>query len=237
MSQPEQFGNDGEPCAACGAPLAGDQRYCLNCGERRGEPKVDYLRYLVPGGPVAAAAGPAEAEPVAPVAGAPAPTTRSGRDYTPLAAAGGVAILGLMLLVGVLIGRGNEDQQQVAATPQVVTVSSAGTATDTDKSAPAGNAAAGAAQDNSGGGNPGADANGKDGGGKSDLTSGGGGAGEDTANPVQASTEDLQALENASGDNYAEQSANLPDTIATPGEPPPVDNEAPGGGSSATTIK
>ncbi len=32
----------GEPCEECGAPLAADQRYCLNCGQRRGEPRVDY---------------------------------------------------------------------------------------------------------------------------------------------------------------------------------------------------
>src|ERR1700746_3812420 len=26
-------------CANCGAPLASDQRYCVNCGERRGKPR------------------------------------------------------------------------------------------------------------------------------------------------------------------------------------------------------
>ena len=30
------LGEGGEPCATCGAPLAADQRYCLNCGQRRG---------------------------------------------------------------------------------------------------------------------------------------------------------------------------------------------------------
>ena len=31
--------------------------------------------------------------------------------------------------------------------------------------------------------------------------------------------------------------AKLPDEIATPGEPPPTDNVAPGGGSGGTTIE
>ena len=35
-------GQPGEPCEECGAPLAADQRYCLNCGRRRGGPRVDY---------------------------------------------------------------------------------------------------------------------------------------------------------------------------------------------------
>jgi phosphatidylinositol-3-phosphatase len=45
MSSPDlhaaQLGTPGEPCAECGAPLAGDQRYCLNCGARRGARRLD----------------------------------------------------------------------------------------------------------------------------------------------------------------------------------------------------
>lgn len=235
MSQIDQLGRHGEPCPSCGSPLAADQRYCLNCGRRRAGPKVDYLRYLVPAAPAIAAA-PAEA---APASAEPATPSRRQRDYTPLAAAGGIAVLGLMLLVGVLIGRGNDDGQQVAATPQVVTVgeTTAGSSSDSGKATTADTTGGGggdttkkATGDKSSGGG------GSGGSGKSDLTSKGGGGGE-SSSPVQASTEDLQALENASPGDYAEQSANLPDTIATPGEAPPVDNEAPGAGSSATTIK
>ena len=35
-----------ERCTGCGNPLALDQRYCLNCGKRRGGPRVDYDKYL-----------------------------------------------------------------------------------------------------------------------------------------------------------------------------------------------
>ena len=39
------LGPPGEPCAACGNPLAADQRYCLSCGERRGPPRLDPLAH------------------------------------------------------------------------------------------------------------------------------------------------------------------------------------------------
>ena len=34
------LGEHGEPCARCGAPLAHDQRYCLNCGQRRADARL-----------------------------------------------------------------------------------------------------------------------------------------------------------------------------------------------------
>ena len=40
------LGEPGELCAGCGVALASDQRYCLNCGWRRGEARVDYERRL-----------------------------------------------------------------------------------------------------------------------------------------------------------------------------------------------
>src|SRR5688572_22427982 len=73
------------PCANCGAPLAPDQRYCLSCGARRGDPRV-----------------PAEAATVEAVAAEPAARPA---DVSPLAAVIGIALLGGMLLIGVLIGR------------------------------------------------------------------------------------------------------------------------------------
>ena len=39
------LGPPGQPCAACGEPLAADQRYCLSCGERRGPPRLDPLAH------------------------------------------------------------------------------------------------------------------------------------------------------------------------------------------------
>ena len=42
------LGGDGDPCAGCGAALASDQRYCLECGRARAAPRVDYRTLLRP---------------------------------------------------------------------------------------------------------------------------------------------------------------------------------------------
>jgi hypothetical protein len=46
------------PCRTCGSPLAADQRYCLECGERHGPPRLDW-KAMATGH---AAAGPLAAE-------------------------------------------------------------------------------------------------------------------------------------------------------------------------------
>jgi hypothetical protein len=57
------LGPPGQPCAACGEPLAADQRYCLSCGERRGPPRLDPLTHAraTPGDKAAGADAPAPA--------------------------------------------------------------------------------------------------------------------------------------------------------------------------------
>ncbi len=203
----------GEPCEECGAPLAADQRYCLNCGRRRGAPRVDYRHYM-------AAAGSATGEGTAQTAGADAPQPaspsepeKSQRDYAPLAAVGGIAVLGLMLLVGVLIGKGNDSGTTSA--PSVIRVPAA--------TGGEGSEAAAASKDSAGkglglgGSSKKAKGNGK---------SGGGGTGD----AVKASQGDLEELGNTSGEDYVKQSENLPNKIATPGKPPPIDKSKPPGG-------
>jgi hypothetical protein len=104
-----------ETCATCGAPLAADQRYCLSCGTRRGEPRV-----ALPADPA-----PAAVERVQTVE--PAAPARSS-DVSPLAAVIGIALLGGMLLIGVLIGRnGGDDSSQ----SPIVQVSGPGGSTTT----------------------------------------------------------------------------------------------------------
>lgn len=111
----------GEQCTHCGAPLAADQRYCLNCGTRRAERRV----------PVGAIGAPA-ALPLPPGGGGipvrtvvePMPTTQR------LGGAWGVAALLLVALgVGVIIGSLGDDDAPVAAAPPVVTVASGTTGT------------------------------------------------------------------------------------------------------------
>jgi hypothetical protein len=47
VSIPPVSARDGEPCPNCRAPLAGDQRYCLQCGRRRGDAPGTSLEALV----------------------------------------------------------------------------------------------------------------------------------------------------------------------------------------------
>jgi hypothetical protein len=99
------LGEPGEPCARCGAPLAADQRYCLECGARRGP-----LPFSPP--------------PPAPVPEAPEPASEPRSEpITPSMAAIGVGLAVLFLGVGVLVGKaGNDGGSDVASKPTVVTV-------------------------------------------------------------------------------------------------------------------
>jgi hypothetical protein len=101
-----------EQCSACGAPMASDQRYCLQCGERNGPARVPALD-----------------------------TARQRTDETPFprsshrprasvntALIAGVGTLLLALGVGVLIGRSSNNSTAKAPPPQVVTVAGGGSA-------------------------------------------------------------------------------------------------------------
>lgn len=197
-------------CRSCGVPLAEDQRYCLNCGERRGEPRIDFRQYEAP------APQPQEADP-------PPSEEKPGRDYTPLAAVGGIAVLGIMLLIGVLIGKG--DSGGTATTPAPVVLQG-------------GEANTGKTASGEGGGEAKArskQAKSKGGGGKSDGAVKGGST--STGNAPVASDDALEQLQEGTPEEKAERSANLPDEVATGGAPPPEDNKAAGGGSKGTAIE
>lgn len=207
----------GEPCRECGAPLAADQRYCLNCGRRSGGPRVDYRHYMA----AAAAGGPgqgggATGEPVP-----PPDETEAGdrqkpeRDYAPFAAVGGIAVLGLMLLVGVLIGKGGNDTAQAPA-PIVVHGGGEAESTSGEAEGASSEAKVGKAKGKSSASSKG-----------SSLAGGGSGKEEE---PVEASSEALESLQSESGGSYEEQSKKLPNKIATPGKPPPIDKSKPAGG-------
>lgn len=213
-------------CPSCGAALAEDQRYCLNCGQRQGEARVDFRRHLEPKAlatkePAESTNGAGSPTVIAPIATEPQPG-RPQRDYAPLAAAGGIAVLGVMLLIGVLIGRGTGGNES-SGTPQVVTVPAA------ESSA---NGAAG--QGSAGGGTGGK----KGSAGKSGQNKNAAAGGKtDTGNAPVASDETLEALQEKTGEDYAKESAKLPDEIATPGEAPAEDGKAPGGGSGGVTLE
>jgi hypothetical protein len=119
-------------CASCGAPLAPDQRYCLQCGE----PAVPMSSVLKAGTPMGAAAafgdpgpGAGSVPPTAqapPSIGPPRPPG-SGDDSSrnnALTVIAGVGVLLLAMGIGVLIGRSTSAKPS-AVPPQVITVGSA----------------------------------------------------------------------------------------------------------------
>jgi hypothetical protein len=213
----QSLGQPGEPCEQCAAPLAADQRYCLNCGRRRGEPRVDYRQQMLAGDGEPQVAQPSRA------AGDTEPRsaeTKGERDYAPLAAVGGIAVLGLMLLVGVLIGKGNSSTATAPA--PIVRVAGGGEAEAGTASGDAGAGSSGASK------NSGLDGGSGDGAGKKSKD---GAKEESDGEPaVQATTDDLEELESETGEDAAKNALKLPDKIATPGAPPPIDKSKPPGG-------
>jgi hypothetical protein len=225
--QMQALGEVGEPCTGCGTPLAADQRYCLNCGQRRAGPRVDFRRYLLPSAEEGAPPEPPQAPTPTDATEPPEP----GRDYAPLAAVGGIAVLGLMLLVGVLIGKGNNS---TASAPAPIFKVNEGAAPSTAGTESGGSKTASA--------NPKSSSNkSKEKGGTGAKPVAGGLTGEaanESKGTVQASQGDLESLNDQTGDSYQEAVKKLPDKIATPGAPPPIDkSKPPGGGGGAVTIE
>ena len=116
----------GDRCVSCGAPLSSDQRYCVVCGERRGQP-----RFALP-----AAARTAEQPAVVPV---PRRESRRPRVSSGATLVAGVGTLLLAMGVGVLIGHTtSSNAKTVAAAPQVITVNGGGGSTSGSSSGSAG---------------------------------------------------------------------------------------------------
>jgi len=122
-------------CAACGAPLAEDQRYCLQCGERAtpissvlaGPPPAPAgagARVNGPASPPSALAPPGAAPPSLP--GLPEGGEAPGRGNAVTVIAG-VGVLLLAMGIGVLIGRSGAAKPSGAAAAQVITVSTSPT--------------------------------------------------------------------------------------------------------------
>jgi hypothetical protein len=107
----------GEQCPSCGHPVASDQRYCLSCGQRRGDPRLPFMNAVTF---MDAMKRPAAASP-------PPPPKR--RRLSPNAAL--IASVGTLLLamgVGVLIGRSGNHSASTASEPtRVITVNAGGT--------------------------------------------------------------------------------------------------------------
>jgi hypothetical protein len=105
----------GEQCPSCGAQMVADQRYCLECGRRRGDPRLPFMDAVVF---MEAVKRPRSAAPP------PPPRERGPRMSANASLIAGIATLVLAIGVGVLIGRsGGQGSAPVAASaPQIIKV-------------------------------------------------------------------------------------------------------------------
>jgi hypothetical protein len=101
-------GNDS--CPNCGARMAADQRYCLNCGHRRGDPRLPFMDAVVFMESMNAPGGAAGTPPPP-----PSEPKSSNRMNANAALIAGVATLVLAIGVGFLIGRSSHDNSNNAA--------------------------------------------------------------------------------------------------------------------------
>jgi len=107
-----------ETCVTCGAPLAADQRYCLECGER-----CTPMSSVLLGGPPASASTQPPAGATAPPQQPGSPSDGAWQRSNALTVIAGVGVLLLAMGVGVLIGRAG-NSKSTAASPQVISVAS-----------------------------------------------------------------------------------------------------------------
>lgn len=124
----------GEACAKCGAMVAADQRYCIECGERRGDPRLPFMDGRTAAQPVAEVL-PAPAYPAA----YPPPTPPRGKWSSGIALLSTIAVLLLAMGVGVLIGNNGDDkassQQPLVIGGGATTATAGATGATTDTAA------------------------------------------------------------------------------------------------------
>jgi hypothetical protein len=205
------LGAQSEPCASCGAPLAADQRYCLECGTRRADARLPFRDILVGQAPPGAVP---PAEPAASDAG----PQRAG-----LAFLAGLLCLLVALGVGVLIGRSGDDTPAAATqapAPQVITVNGSAPAATTTTPAASSSGSAGSAGDSS----------------SSSSSSSGAGGSTKSSKGSKATNDAVKNLDKSSGSDYQKKSQKLPKQVGTGGKPPPKDNKPAGGGSDFQDI-
>lgn len=123
---PMLAGAAGDRCAACASPMAGDQRYCLACGERRGQARFTPQ----------------------PATASSSTTVTRTRVRPPRISAGttliaGVGTLLLAMGIGVFIGRENTPAVPANSKVQVVNLGGSGATAATTAGTTAGKSAAG----------------------------------------------------------------------------------------------
>jgi hypothetical protein len=204
-------------CPSCGAPLAGDQRYCLNCGTRRPEARLEFLDVLDED--VRARSAP----PVAQQPHAVGPAGGGGRLQAHTGALALASLLVLTLLCGLLVGHWVTDRRSATApaaatpAPQVIRVEGGAAAT----AAPAATGTANAPATGSGDGA------------RATARRGSGDASARTARAPKGSVSVRSLTSRRAVDDAVRK--GKPISTGT-GRLPPKDDKAAGGGSSFETI-
>jgi hypothetical protein len=111
-----------DSCPNCGARMAADQRYCLNCGHRRGEPRLPFMDAVVFMESMGSAGAGASSPPPP-----PSEQRSSPRMNANAALIAGVATLVLAIGVGFLIGRSGHENNAPAGGGEVRVVQVGGT--------------------------------------------------------------------------------------------------------------
>jgi hypothetical protein len=106
----------GDHCPSCGALLASDQRYCLECGQRRGDPRLPFMDAVVL---MEAVKQPGQAPP-------PAPKKKRTGISPNAALIAGIGVLLLALGIGVLIGRSGNNEAAAPAQQAPIVVHTGG---------------------------------------------------------------------------------------------------------------
>jgi hypothetical protein len=214
-SSPPAAAGSAELCASCGAPLAPDQRYCLECGTRRPELSsvlAGDLRSLIAVAAVEAAPGQrngAGAKPPPPASTPPA----SGAT----AVIAGVGVLLLAMGVGVLIGRSSSSAKAATQPAQVVSVAEPGAASDPGTGTGTGTGTSTSQSPTSTSTTPSSKASSaKHGSSKksSSSSSSESSAGGEKASSTTAPSA-VQILKGAKGKNYEQKSKELPNKVST----------------------
>jgi hypothetical protein len=200
-----------ERCATCGAPMASDQRYCLECGTRRARPSsvlAGDLRSLISA--VSAQSVPS-AQPGANGVESSLHAERPPASSGAAAVIAGVGVLLLAMGVGVLIGRSSPSAKAAAQPAQVVSVAEPGaaTSTGTGTGTTASQAPAPTSTTPSSTGSSSKHSS------KKAFSSGssGGGVGQTPNKPAPPSA--AEHLKGAKGGDYEQKSKNLPNVIST----------------------
>lgn len=203
--QPQAQGT--EPCPHCGAPLALDQRYCLECGAPRTylsgmlldrmrasaatqDPLAQPTQPPLPGGATGVLAAPPSPE---------ASTWQRGNALTLIA---GIGVLLLAMGVGVLIGRSGGSSSTGAAAPQVITVGGAATGAANTTPTPTTPQASSAAKAGALAGAAAAKHKANE-----------AGVGATPSKPAPPTV--LKNLRTGSGQSYEQKSKNLPNVVST----------------------